>query len=208
MMSKNYGIIVSLLICFTACDPTPTILSPEPKADDKWTYRIKYYDESGNVTSSLDYNSTATGFNIGTQVIEPWVSIKMDDFPDYSNIPCGDYRLREDGLYHIINLSLGGTPTMFIPYPGNIGQAVTHTYNPDFAVSRTIVSVNDTLTVPYGFFSALYKYDIEYTGMGVTNKLWFNDSVWIVKYETIDSLTIGTGVYVSSSIELVNYTAH
>jgi hypothetical protein len=204
---KTQGIIlITLTLILTSCQKTTR--SPEPKADDQWTYRFTTYDESGTVTGTAERNFTAHGFTEeSSKYIEQWVSITDDNFPSDAGFPCGHYRLQEDGLWVLSALPTGGLPSQYLPYPGTVGQAFTSYHSSGLVSSMTIISINDSITVPYGHFSNVYQ--LQYLDNASTeNTVWFNDSVWFVKFEDIDTLSSGFGYYVSQSVELVNYTAH
>jgi hypothetical protein len=204
---RNQGIIFVLFICCSACQPTH--LAPNPQENDQWVYRYKEYNEGGNVTDSSDISFTAVGFERGKNTIEPWIHMKRSDVDisqSFPLIPYGDFRMRSDGLYFISDASLGGIDRMILKYPASSGEVyeVKSSGNYHFA-DITIASVNDAVTVPDGFYSNLYTYAFNYNG-GSTANLWFSDSAWFVKYEHMDSLSTGTGMYLDYSYELVDYT--
>jgi hypothetical protein len=196
----------TLLCIFYSCETTSL---PEPKADDHWVYKYTDYDGSGNVVTSYNLHFTATGFDkeVGGGTTEQWVSMHNDSvtFPGIL-IPQGDYRMRSGGLYYLTELSLGGVPSLMAKYPGSVGDNFTvgSTVSP---MDGSIISINSTVTVPAGTFTNLHCYSLSYQGEPIGN-LWFNDSVWFVRYDELDSLASGTGMYVNHSCELVSYTQH
>jgi hypothetical protein len=193
------------LLGVVACNP-PSTPTPEPKVSDVWVYRFIDYDESGTIVNTYDHTFTGVGGPDDTYVTLEDTSALFSP----SIIPRGTYRMNTDGLYHVTNFEVGGVPRFFLKYPGAVGDNypwTTSTSGVNLA-DVSITSTNDTATVPYGFFSGLYKYEADFTLSPTLGNIWFNDSVWFVKYEVFDSLTVGTGMYMDYSYGLVSYTAH
>jgi len=197
---KNQGIVFFVVVFLMACQ-TNTILPPEPKEHDKWTYRFTHYDTLGNVIGSYTRSYTAIGFlkPVAPNTLAPYVCVRPDTVWNYNygNFPHGDYRMEPDGLHFLTMMQLGGVTQLFLKCPGVAGE--NYSIDP---VEANINSVNDTLTVPFGFMSDLYKYEFSYEGTHVRT-IWFNDSVWFVKSEEMNM----QGDIVLSC-ELVDYEAH
>ena len=170
----------------------------EEKINDHWVYRFNRFNESGVVIYTFpNLGVTANEYKISG---ESWAQLYPGQY--CSPFPGGTYRIESDGLHH----GFGG---LFLKYPALAGDTfnVAFTDTSYHLEMRVVNSISDTLTVPYGYFSSLYSYTFFDQGAPVGN-VWFNNDLWIVKYESIDSLTSGTGVYVNQSYSLVSYTPH
>jgi hypothetical protein len=203
---KNQVIMLLVgIVCLNACKPESQI-AMEPKIDDVWIYRYIDYDGSGNVISSNDLTLNGQLYPVyGTpnNVMVPYVSLFLiTHFQEV--IPYGYYRMESDGLHCFNKLTVAGSDNLFLKYPGVPGDIFTLTNGQNnYTEERTIVSINDSLTIPVGFFSDLYKYEFASEGVPVSN-LWFRNDVWFVKYEVLDT----TGTYIDYAYELVSYTAN
>jgi hypothetical protein len=205
---KNYGIFLLVIICIMSCKPTK--LPPEPKEGDEWAYRVFDYDETGNIVDSTDvYFIGETDNHQTSNTIEPYAHIHVPgNYYSYALIPAGEFRMESDGLYCLTFTSGAGGKgkILFLKYPGIVGDSFMMNAG-NYSEGRNITSINDSISVPYGNLTGLYKYEFFYMG-SPKGKLWFNENVWFAKYEKLDSLTSGTGVYVDYAYELVSYTPH
>jgi hypothetical protein len=203
---KNAGIFLLVIICMMACKPT--MLPPEPKEGDEWVYRFFDYDEAGNMVYSDDRYLIGGSSTLNlTNSIVPYVDIHMPGGYLDSPVPAGIFRMEPDGLHRILYTGYAGKKeVLYLKYPGAMGNSYevnVGAYNQ----GMNITSISDSVSVPYGTLTGLYKYEISFLGQP-TGQLWFNENVWFVKYEQLDSLTSGTGIYVDYAYELVSYTPH
>jgi hypothetical protein len=185
-----------MVVAFS-CTPPPD--PPEPKLEDNWTYLYTNYDSLGNVVDTTTFHFQAT--ELGS-----WVNLHNIENPTMTTLPSGCFRMKNDGLHTLVsNISLS-YDALFLKKPGAAGEIYQFNYYPGYDGDIIISSTSDSVTVPFGFFTSLYRYDYYFPAKGAN--IWFNDSVWFVKYNCLDSLESGLGTYVDYSYELVDYEMH
>lgn len=197
--NRVFECICAFFILFSSC--TPPMEPPEPKIGDDWIYHCTSYDSNGVVLSEADitYHANERVYNNA-----PWAQVDNGDYLETEYIE-GTLRMEYGGLWRVISTSINSYPVHWLKYPGAVGEGfsynVTGTSSP--TIYWNIASITDSLDVPLGHFDNLYKYTQEVGGVSCGN-LWFNDSVWFVKYE----LYADSASYIYKTYELVSYTAN
>jgi hypothetical protein len=199
-MRNSVSVFVILMVVAFSCTPPPD--PPEPKLEDNWTYLYTNYDTGGVVIYQYTIFLVAhsSGYN------DSWVTLADTFGGSNLYVPYGRYRLNTDGLHATLWSPTLTTSTLFLKYPGASGEIYPMHHGNNAHVDITIDSNNDTVTVPFGFFDDANQY--HFFNSSHTDQIWFNDSVWFIKYNRLDSLPSGLGTYLNYSYELVDYEMH